>query len=305
MKTSLPSAIALSPFLLSLSPAVGFAQTSVAQSETTTQPTTTTLCRYDPNSGVPNVFGMRTYITLTESDGNTNFLLEQFPAFVSNPENVEQRADVSETRSLTLYDIPIAEARQLMINQPYFYAALLDTDVAEVETGLGFEAVDATLGCGQVTAETPAPEEPPAEIPEPSPETPTTETPPAATPPQTLAELPNGNYRFAAAELPNRVVTDEELLEAGGALFLFRKFGDSVTGNFSFIDSEGGSCITGVVDRNTVVGDAYAFSETVRAGTFLDLGTETEAGKYEGSVLNLEGFSRINAGTRLPVESCS
>ena len=310
LKTSLFSAIALSPFsAMALSPlaiflsaSAGFAQSSEAPVASTE---TVTLCRYDPNSGVPNVFGMRTYVTLTESEGNTNFLLEQFPAFVPNPENAEQRADISETRSLTLYDISIADARQLMIDQPVYYAALLDIDVAELADGDGFAAVDATLGCGQVAAN-PAPDA----SPEPAPAAPITETPspgPSVFAPSapTIADLPNGNYRFVAAEFPNRVVTDEELLEAGGALFLFRKFGDTVTGNFSFIDNEGGACITGTVDGDTITGDSYAYSETVRAGGFLSLGTEVEDGQYEGSVLNLETFSRINAGTRLPVESCS
>ena len=119
-----------------------------------------------------------------------------------------------------------------------------------------------------------------------------------------LSGLPNGNYRFVSADFPNRVVTDEELLEAGGAFFLFRKFGDNITGVFGYIDHEGGSCISGTVDGNTVVGTAYGYSENVREGGFLTLGEEAGDLAYEGSVLNLESFSRINAGSRLPVESC-
>jgi len=292
------SPFVLSPLVATLSPSVSFAQAPATSSEMLT------ICRYDPDSGLPNVFGMRTFITLTESGGNTVFLLERFPSFVSNPDNVEQRADVSDTRSLTLYDIPIDEARQLMIDQPYYYAALLNVGVNELN-GEGFEDIDATLGCGQVAAN-PTPVSPPTGSPEVPPETPSPEKPPVSNPSgPTIADLPNGNYRFVSAEFPNRVVTDEELLEAGGALFLFRKFGDAITGNFSFIDQEGGSCVTGTVEDNTVTGDSYAYSETVRSGTFLTLGTEVEEGEYEGSMLNLETFFRINAGARLPVESCS
>lgn len=309
LKTSLLSAAVLSPLAIGAHGSPSWAQTTDASSELIT------LCRYDPNSGIPNVFGMRTYITLTEVEGNTNFLLEKFPAIVANPEATEpavqnQPADVSSTRSLTLYNLPIDEARQFMIDEPYYYATLLDVAVSDI--GDGFAAVDATLGCGQVAAE---PESPPAESPlpespEPSPEPPSTEDPAPETPPvdmpaePTVSDLPNGNYRLVSADFPNRIVTDEELLESGGALFLFRKFGDTVTGSFSFIDHEGGSCITGIVEGNTITGDSFAYSDVVRAGTFLELGTEVEEGRYEGSVLNLEDFSRINAGTRLPVESC-
>ena len=280
LKTSLFSAIMLSPFVV-----LPNASSSLAQVlETSTE--LTTVCRYDPSTGLPNLFGTSAYLTLTEADGNTSFVLERFPTFVTNPENTEQRADVSAMRSLTLYSTSITEARQLMIDQPFYYAALIGVEVANLDDS--YADVDATLGCSQVAAN-PAPEVPPASAPfEP-----------------TIADLPNGNYRFVAAEFPNRVVTDEELLAAGGAFFLFRKFGNTVTGDFTFIDHEGGSCIAGTVEGNTVTGNSHSYSDIVRAGTFLNLGTEVEDGKYEGSVLTLDGFSQINAGTRLPVESCS
>lgn len=164
------------------------------------------------------------------------------------------------------------------------------------------------------------PEEAPEEttpVPETVPETPPTDIPEAppeeVTPPATpeaesdalnLSALPNGNYRVVSADLPFETITDERLLETGGALFLFRKFGDEVTGVYSFIDSEGGSCIAGTLEGNTVTGESFAYSENPREGTFLTLGTPVGEGRYEGSVLDLSSFSRINAGTRLPVESC-
>ncbi|MEO0768102.1 MAG: hypothetical protein AAFY72_01500 [Cyanobacteria bacterium J06649_4] len=282
-----------------------------------------TVCRYDPESGKPNPLGMRSYVTVTEYDEYTEFTLERFPAFVSNSENVDQRADVSEMRSLNLYELSLAEARQLMIDQPYYYAALLDVDVSVVEDE-GFAAIDETLGCGQVVAdaETPEPETPEPEAPEPetpdpeildpeapdsevpSPETPAPETPETEESGPTLSDLPNGNYRVVSADFPPRIVSDEELLEAGGAVFLFRKLGEEVTGSYGFIDHEGGSCLTGTLEGNTVTGDSFAYGDSVREGSFLTLGEPVGEGRYEDSVLNLETFSRINAGTRLPVESC-
>lgn len=256
--------------------------------------TTSTVCRYDPESGFPNALGMRTYISLTEADGNTTFTLDRFATFVTNPENIDQAADVTEVRSLTLYDTPIAEARQLMIDQPFYYAELLEVDEDSLDAG--FEAVDQTLGCGQVAAD-PMPAEPPITD-SPATETP---TPPAASP--ALSALPNGNYRFVLADFDNRVVSDEELIEAGGAIFLFRKFGDTVTGELSYVDSDNpGFCISGMAEDNRVTGTVVGNSDRI-LGDFLTTKV-SEAGALEG-VLNLEGFSRINAGARLPIESCS
>lgn len=148
------------------------------------------------------------------------------------------------------------------------------------------------------------PETPPADIPEAPPEVTPPATPEAESEALNLSALPNGNYRVVSADLPFEITTDEELLESGGTLFLFRKFGDEVTGVYSFIDSEGGSCISGTLEGNTVTGESFAYSENPREDTFLTLGTPVGEERYEGSVLDLSSFSRINAGTRLPVESC-
>ncbi len=266
---------------------------SHAQSAPTPAPTNT-VCRYDLESGIPNPLGMRTYITLTEAEGNTTFTLDRFATFVTNPENTDQQADVTEVRSLTFYGTPIAEARQLMIDQPFYYAELLEVDEDSLDAG--FEAVDQTLGCGQVAAE-PTPAEPPAV------ESPVTEAPAPPTESPILLSLPNGNYRFVSADFDNRVVSDEELVEAGGAIFLFRKFGDAVTGELSYIDSDNpGFCISGTVEDNRVIGTVVSDSDRI-LGDFL-VTKVAEDGALEG-VLNLEDFSRINAGARLPTENCS
>ncbi len=118
---------------------------------------------------------------------------------------------------------------------------------------------------------------------------------------------------MASADYPFRVISDEELLKNGGYLFTFRKRGNVVTGNFGQIDGEIGACVTGTVSGNTITGQAYTNDEpvTVDGKTYLgqlrvlQLGTPVSNVRYDNSVMNVESLSRINAGTRLPVESCS
>ncbi|MEL7329234.1 MAG: hypothetical protein AAGJ69_05260 [Cyanobacteria bacterium J06559_1] len=263
-----------------------------------------TICRYDPNSGIPNVLGMRTYVSLTERDGDTVVTLDRFPSFVSSADSPNRRADVSEVRSLNLYDTPIATARQLLIEQPAYYAALMEIDEADIEAG--FAPINETLGCGQVVVE-PDPTEATTAA---APENPTAETSEAETGAMQVVDLdlpnlPNGNYRFVSANFPNRVVSETELTESGGVVFLFRKFGENITGTFRYIGQERNVCISGTVDGNTVVGTAYRRGSQLQENSFLKLREEVEETEYAGSTLNLEGFSRINAGGRLPLESCS
>ncbi len=276
------------PLTIVTSALPSYAQSPPAPAETNT------ICYYNPESGFSNALGMRTYITVTEAEGNTTFTLDRFAAFVTNPENTDQPADVTEVRSLTLYNVPIAEARQIMIDQPFYYAELLEVDEAVLETG--FKEVDRTLSCEQATAD-PVPAEPPVNLP------PDAEAPAPQAENSTLFTLPNGNYRFVSADFDNQVLSDEELIEAGGAVFLFRKFGDTVTGELSYIDSDNpGFCISGTVEGNRVTGPVIGDSDRILGG-FLMVEI-SEDGSLEG-VLNLADFSRINAGTRLPIEGCS
>ncbi|MGD1898099.1 MAG: hypothetical protein ACFB16_14235 [Phormidesmis sp.] len=94
-------------------------------------------------------------------------------------------------------------------------------------------------------------------------------------------------------------MTDEELAEAEGNIFLFRKFGDRVTGVISAIGSESeGFCVTGTVEGDTVTGSISGEG----AGDFPET-TVQEDGTVQ-IVFSLAEFSRINAGTVLPVETC-
>jgi hypothetical protein len=285
-------------------------------------PAATTVCAYNPEGGVPNPLGMRAYITVSEVSGNSVFVYEQFPSTIPTvSERPNQPVTIANRRTLTFGSTPIADARQQVVAQPAYYASLLGVSLESLQ-GEGFGKVNDTLLCrpGNVAVTPPAtppattppattpPATPPATTPPATP--PTTVTPPAAA---TLESLPDGNYRMASATYPLRVVTDEELLQNGGYLFLFRKRGNVITGNWGHIDHEEGACITGTVSGNTITGQAYTNDQptTIEGKTYLDpmrvlqLGTPVSGLRYDGSVMNVASLSRINAGTQLPPESCS
>lgn len=131
-----------------------------------------------------------------------------------------------------------------------------------------------------------------------------------------ISNLSDGNYRYWSGQTTNVAITDEELLKQGGTLFLFRKEGDQVVGSFSYIDGEA-ICIRGTLKGNTVTGQAFPYDNTVNntGETFTAWGPSrslqvrrgVEAGsrsRYEGALLNLTNFSRINAGRQMPPRSC-
>ena len=296
------------------------ASPSIAQ---TSIPGASVVCAYNPNSGLPNPLGMRSFITVAQVEDNTVFVYEQFPSPVPNENNSDLKTDISSRRTLTIYSKPIEEARQILANSPDSYSALLGVQGEAPEAGFSFASVNGTLACQNVADEaTNIPAPAPAV---PTPETPTPEnpTPGATTPTQpqaTLADLPNGNYRVASATYPLRVVSNEELVSNGGILFLFRKFGEEVTGRFSYIDSDLVACVAGTIEGNTVTGKAYTdnYGSSSEGSTSIFLGpgralllgendgssSRTGARIYDSARLDLEGFSRINAGTVLPPESC-
>lgn len=136
--------------------------------------------------------------------------------------------------------------------------------------------------------------------------------------PINIAQLPDGNYRLwnGPAQV-GATVSDEQLLEAGGALFIFNKTGDRITGNFAYIDSASSYCVFGQGNNSTVSGFAYPYSdETLDLGeTFRNLGpadilrvrrTRVVNDKpfYSSALLDLSTFSQINLGPVLPPSSC-
>jgi hypothetical protein len=96
-------------------------------------------CHFDPDLGIPNPLGMRAYITITEEEGNTTFVFDQFP---SNIGNGQVPATIASSRFLTFYETGLDTARQLMLQNPEFYSELVNYPDPE-----GFAPVNATLTC--------------------------------------------------------------------------------------------------------------------------------------------------------------
>jgi hypothetical protein len=260
----------------------------VATAQTSPQPTAT--CAFDPNSGKQNPLGMRAFVSIRESDGNTTFVYEQLPSPVGGsrtPVTIAQR------RELTFFNTNIAAARQQMLDTPTYYTTLLGSAAPE-----GFAPVNAVLTCRTSASSSPSPTSP---------------SPAAAK----ISALPDGNYRYWTGRSSNAVVTDEELLRNGGVLFIFRKTGNQLVGNYSRIDDVG-ICLSGQINDNTLTGiavqqgDASVLSEGDRFVSWDPSGllrvrrgvaTENRV-QYNSAIADLRGFSRINAGTREPPTRC-
>jgi hypothetical protein len=133
----------------------------------------------------------------------------------------------------------------------------------------------------------------------------------------TIASLPDGNYRYWSGR-PNQVtVSDEELVAGGGYLFVFNKSGDWVVGRLSRVDTSDSMCVLGPVNGNTVSGFAYPGDARVTylgenftqwgPAPYLQIRWGQRRGRqsrYDSALLNLNGFSRINAGTQMPPLNC-
>ncbi|MGB3612590.1 MAG: hypothetical protein WBA10_02265 [Elainellaceae cyanobacterium] len=99
----------------------------------------TQVCEYNSDLGMPNPLGMRSYISITEEDGNISFLYEQFP---SNVGNGDVPVTIASNRVLTFYETELAAARQMMRQNPEFYSELVGYPDPE-----GFASIDAVLIC--------------------------------------------------------------------------------------------------------------------------------------------------------------
>ena len=122
------SSIIISLTLLSLA-----TFTPVAQAESTRT------CHFDPELGKPNPLGMRSYVSITEAEGNTTFLFEQFASRIGDgsvPVTLETN------RMLTFYETDVDQARQLMLQNPDYYSELVGYDDPE-----GFAPMNAVLTC--------------------------------------------------------------------------------------------------------------------------------------------------------------
>lgn len=259
------------------------------------------VCGYNRNLR-PNPLGEQATITVTEVSGSSVFRYE--------------KAGVG--RSLTLYDTPIRLARRQLANSPAQYASLIGLSLNDPIVLRGFSAVDRLLSCADANDRSAA-------------NTvrfnssaaiagaagggarPTLSTSArsnrAGAEFTTIASLPDGNYRFTTAQGgASRGFINGELQESGDRVFTFRKSGESVTGNFVYIDSGQSACVSGVLQGNTVVGQAFtnSFGTDVLGQRYLGPSLSLQLGNGSGNsaVLSLSGFSRINAGSVQPPTSC-
>ncbi len=135
--------------------------------------------------------------------------------------------------------------------------------------------------------------------------------------PINIAQLPDGNYRLWNGKAQGETVSDEQLLKDGGALFIFNKTGDRITGNFAYIDSDSSHCVFGQGNNSTVSGFAYPYTdEALDLGEdFRSLGSSdflrvrrtrvvNDKPFYSSALLDLSTFSKINLGPVLPPSSC-
>lgn len=290
----------------------------------------TIVCSYDPSTGVPNPLEMRSLITLTEANNSTKVVYQRLGALVPGP--VESVITVE--RTLTFPNMSIDRVRQLLLNHRNYYQELLGLNDPD-----GFAPVNDTLVC-RAEAIPPRPSVRPnvsTEIPDLSQNTPLGNTSRAQLPDLsgdtpnstinrgsstpttfygTIAGLADGNYRYVSGPADDRFYSEQELRRRGGVLFIFRKTGDQLMGSYQYIDGPS-ICVTGRVSGNTVTGQAYPDDGMVMdldeafvswgPATFLrirrTLGDEGE--RYYGSAaLELNDFSKINAGSSLPPRSC-
>lgn len=288
-------------------------------------------CAYNPDSGQPNPLGMRAVITAVEQDSDTTFRFDQFPTPVGGQ---QPGVAIASRRELTFYSVNLEQARQLLLQNPNYYSELLGYNAPE-----GFAAIDAVLTCRSVTPDTsqptsgftsvpsgqtspapqqlPSPQPPANPQPTPIPQAIRSPTSIPQTTASTISSLPDGNYRYWSGN-PNQVtVTDEELIRTGGYLFAFRKIGNQIIGHLNRVDNADTMCMVGSVNGNTVAGFAYPSNTTITylgenftqwgPAPYLQIRWGQRRGRqsrYDSALLNLNGFSRINAGLQLPPSSC-
>ena len=102
-------------------------------------------CSYDPNSGKPNPFGMRTYITAEEKDGDSIFTYEQFPSHlppIKTPAKTLQSVSLASTRTLIFHSMNMSDARMALRENLDHYAELVGYHDEE-----GFARFDEIFKC--------------------------------------------------------------------------------------------------------------------------------------------------------------
>lgn len=124
----------------------GGALPGLSQTPDLPQPSSETVCTYDPDSEFPDPLGARASLTIETSAGNTAFIYERLPATVSSDRS-DVRADVDNKRTLMLYETSLADARQLLLEDSTYYAVLLGLAPEDPFVARGFEMIDQSLAC--------------------------------------------------------------------------------------------------------------------------------------------------------------
>ena len=138
-------------------------------------------------------------------------------------------------------------------------------------------------------------------------------TPFSGAPITTLAARADGNYRYVAGAEAGRTYTDAELQQQNRAIFVLRKEGNRVVGELMPRLGEAGVCIVGVASGDRISGFAYLPDPSAGISAYsgaLQFWDSTAVAASEGiasanAVLDLAGFSMVNAGSMTPPKSCA
>lgn len=292
--------LSLSSILLNLNPAPTQAGTIIVQPVSRPSslrnippravgPNRDLFCRYAPTG--QSVLGPDSFLILLEIQGNTTFRYERTDATL-----IAGLAPSDTIRTLTFFNSSARQAIQQLANRPDDYANLLGISPTDPIVRAGFDSIDQQFTCQRFNDLVAAAGQPNL-LPEPQ--------------YRSISALPDGNYRVTTAAESSAANAFDGA--PNSALFTFRKLGDAVTGNFTYPNSDLSACVSGTVEGNTVTGQAFTRdSGTVVIGqTYLGprldlrLGDVGIGNRYNNAVLNLNGFTRINAGTTVPPAVCS
>jgi len=96
------------------------------------------VCQFDPSLNPPNPLGNRAFITVSEIDGNTHFVLEQFPERLGS----DVAATIELKRTLIFYDLGISAARTMLREQNQLYNELVGYEDPD-----GYSPYDELMKC--------------------------------------------------------------------------------------------------------------------------------------------------------------
>ncbi len=227
-------------------------------------------CTFDRSKGDTSI-GMRNGFVLKQDGNNTLVVYDSLPSTIGGRVT---GVTISSSRTLTFFNTPIAAARAKLLANPALYDELLGFKAEK-----GFKSVNDNLVCTSSSAKA-----------------------------KSISDLADGTYTYWSGKPnpPDRKMTDEALLKAGGILYIFTKRGPSVTGTFAPIDNQG-ICVEGQLDGNLVTGMAYPPDEvgTASPGLFswhpsgyLKVGSwepkkATKPAHYHQAKLDLSAFNPI------------